>query len=214
MIFMKSLGNVFILGDSYSTFEGVIPENFDAYYPSAEQRDSLKTAEETWWMHVINETNSHLLKNCSYSGTTVCNITYEGKYCPDTSFVGRIADWLDTGEYKPSDIDTIFVFGGTNDSWADSPIGKPKYSGRTDEDLKSFSPALCELFEILKKTCPKARIINITNTDLKEEISSVMSEICAHYSIQNIVLTKIDKDHGHPTVLGMKNIADEILAAL
>lgn len=211
---MKSLGNVFILGDSYSTFEGVIPENFAAYYPSAEQRDSLKTVEETWWMHVINETNSHLLKNCSYSGTTVCNITYEGKYCPDTSFVSRIADWLDTGEYKPSDIDTIFVFGGTNDSWAESPIGKPKYSGRTDEDLKSFSPALCELFETLKKTCPKARIINITNTDLKEEISSVMSEICAHYSIQNIVLTKIDKDHGHPTVLGMKNIADEILAAL
>ena len=106
------------------------------------------------------------------------------------------------------------MFGGTNDSWAESPIGKPKYSGRTDEDLKSFSPALCELFEILKKTCPKARIINITNTDLKEEIWSVMSEICAHYSIQNIVLTKIDKDHGRPTVLGMKNIADEILAAL
>lgn len=211
---MKSLGNVFILGDSYSTFEGLIPENFAAYYSAETRRNGLQHADETWWMRVINETGSALLANCSYSGSTVCNTGYDGQYCPDTSFVGRIGSRINTDSCKASDIDTIFVFGGTNDSWANSPIGSPKYSDWTEDDLRSFAPALCKLFAYLKETCPSARIINITNTELKEEISSVMAEICSHYFTENVILKKIDKADGHPTVLGMKNIADEIKSAL
>ena len=40
------------------------------------------------------------------------------------------------------DPDIILVFGGTNDSWAGSPIGEYVWADWTDEQLYSFRPAM------------------------------------------------------------------------
>lgn len=42
-----------ILGDSYSTFRGFIPEDRECYYPSPERVDDVLPVEHTWW----NEAN-------------------------------------------------------------------------------------------------------------------------------------------------------------
>jgi hypothetical protein len=38
---------VSILGDSYSTFIGVIPSNYATFYPN--DRNDVKEIEQTWW---------------------------------------------------------------------------------------------------------------------------------------------------------------------
>ena len=39
---MKSIGNVFVLGDSYSTFKGYIPEGYATYYGDKEEKEKEK----------------------------------------------------------------------------------------------------------------------------------------------------------------------------
>ena len=70
------LGNVFILGDSYSTFEGYIPDGYVAYYKEdgpqyIEEFSEMKSyerdvfrVEQTWWYDFVRE-NGKLLTYCS-----------------------------------------------------------------------------------------------------------------------------------------------------
>ena len=38
---------VSILGDSYSTFQGIIPANYSTFYPN--NQNDVKEVEQTWW---------------------------------------------------------------------------------------------------------------------------------------------------------------------
>ena len=76
---MVDLGKVFILGDSYSTFEGHIPEGYATWYYKDIRNDTdVEKAEQTWWKKVLDNTKSELVLNCSYSGTTICHTGYSG----------------------------------------------------------------------------------------------------------------------------------------
>ena len=141
------LGNIFILGDSYSTFKGHIPEGFSSYYsengpwylvahPNEAQpseRD-VRTVEQTWWYPLAKE-HGELILNCSWSGTTICNTGYDGCDNSKVSFIARLEKLLDEGFFKENKIDTIFLFGGTNDSWSNAPLGEKIHTGHTKEDL-------------------------------------------------------------------------------
>ena len=59
-----------------------------------------------------------------------------------------------------------------------------------------------------------ANIYFILNDGLRDEINTSVKTICAHYGIQCIELTNIDKKSGHPSVAGMKQIADQVGAAV
>ena len=73
------LGNVMIFGDSYSTFTGAVPEGFRVYYTgNRETPPDISSAEELWWSRLLRETESALVQNNSYSGSTVCNTGYNG----------------------------------------------------------------------------------------------------------------------------------------
>lgn len=146
---MKNLGNIFILGDSYSTFEGYIPEGFDPYYKNSgpyyegekgklDENDVFKV-NETWWYDLCNE-NGKLLRNCSWSGTTICNTGYDKRDNSTCSFIARFDSLVKEGFFEKNKVDTFFLFGGTNDSWADSPIGELMFEGWTHKDLYSVLP--------------------------------------------------------------------------
>ncbi len=46
---MTNIGNLFILGDSYSTFEGYIPEGYAAWYINAGKPETDVTRlDQTW----------------------------------------------------------------------------------------------------------------------------------------------------------------------
>ena len=110
--------------------------------------------------------------------------------------------------------DIIFIFGATNDSWANSPIGDFKYADWTKEDLYTFRPALSYLLTNMIDYYPNIKIYYILNDGLKDEISSSVKEVCQHYDIPVIELKDIDKKSGHPSIKGMEQIASQIKEAL
>ncbi len=210
-----NLGNIVIFGDSYSTFEGFVPSGNAIYYFKNEGATDVRDVKETWWHQLINETDSKLILNDSWSGSTVCNTGYHNSDASETSsFICRVNKYIADGFFEKNQIDTIFVFGGTNDSWADSPIGKMKFEDWKKEELYSYLPAAAYLLKTLKEQLPNTRIIWIVNSDLKDEVYEGTINICEHYSIQHIELKDIDKCCGHPTVKGMGQIKNTVLQNL
>lgn len=195
---------VSILGDSYSTFKDYNPEGYAPFYPDA--HNDVTEVGQTWWSLYIEAKGYQLEKNNSWGGTTVCSTGYFGRDAANTCFLSRV-DML-------GDPDIIFVFGGTNDAWGRSPIGEYKYSDWTDEDCKTFRPALACLFDKLQKRYPNAQIYSILNSELREEINESMRAVCEHCGVQLIELHDIDKQNGHPSVSGMKAICDQLLEAI
>jgi hypothetical protein len=106
--------------------------------------------------------------------------------------------------------DIIFIFGATNDSWAGSPIGDFKYEGIKKADLYEFRPALAHMLRWMTDRYVNTEIYFILNTELKEEINTSVKTICAHYGVPVITLTEVDKISGHPSVKGMRQIADQV----
>lgn len=195
---------VSILGDSYSTFQGIIPANYSSFYPN--DRNDVVEVEQTWWSLYIKAKGYQLEKNNSWGGTTICGTGYGGMDFSRNNFIARV-DSLGSP-------DIIFVFGGTNDAWANSPVGEYQYADWTKEDCKNFRPALACLLDKLQKRYPEAAIYSLLNSELREPINESMREICKHYNIQLIELHDIDKQNGHPSISGMKSICDQLLTGL
>lgn len=195
---------VSVLGDSYSTYKGYIPENYAPFYPDA--NNDVKDVEQMWWSLYIDAKGYQLEKNDSWGGTTICGTGYGMMDSSRSAFTSRV-DQL-------GDPDIIFIFGGTNDAWAGSPIGEYQYSDWTKEDCKSFRPALACLLDMLMKRYPDAEIYSILNSELREEINESSREICKHYGIQLIELHDIEKQNGHPSVKGMKSICEQLIEAI
>ena len=195
---------VSVLGDSYSTFVGIIPDNYAPFYPDG--RNDVKAVEQTWWDLYIKANGYELEKNDSWGGTTICGTGYFGMNSTSSSFFSR-AGLL-------GDPDIIFVFGGTNDAWANSPVGNYKYSDWTTQDCMNFRPALAFLLHTLKTFYPKAKIYSILNSELREEINESMRTVCKHYEVQLIELHDIDKQNGHPSIAGMQAICDQLQKAI
>ena len=98
---MAKLGNVLLLGDSYTTFKGYIPEGNAAYYSTSEKSitDAVQV-EQTWWHQVISKTESNLVLNESWSGSTVCNTGYNAADFTHVSFMTRLTKLIDGGFFK------------------------------------------------------------------------------------------------------------------
>jgi hypothetical protein len=203
-----------ILGDSYSTYKGWIPEDYAYWYADEgnECENDMRSVEQTWWRMFTREKELLLLANCSYSGSTVCNTGYDGADATDTSFLHRMKREL--GEKRKKDIaqpDILIVFGGTNDFWAGSPVGEISYGSWSEKDLKSFAPAFCCMMDYLKRYNPKSRIYNVVNDEITGPIRDIMAEVCVHESIANIELHGVKKENGHPNAAGMRAISDQLL---
>lgn len=196
--------NMSILGDSYSTFKGyVTPEkNLCFYRPVSKFPNDVHEVKQMWWWILKEKMGYKIEKNNSYSGSTICNTGYAKNDYSDRSFVTRMKNI--------GNPDLLFIFGGTNDCWAGSPLGDFKFGNWTKQDLYKFRPAFAFMINYLKVAHPHMRIINICNSDLDGEYNASMAEICKHYNVENIQLIKIDKQYKHPSILGMHRIAEQI----
>ena len=194
---------VSILGDSYSTFIGIIPANYSSFYPN--DRNDVTEIGQTWWSLYIQAKGYALEKNDSWGGTTICGTGYGRMDSSRNNFISRV-DSL-------GNPDLIFVFGGTNDAWANSPMGEYQYSDWTKEDCKNFRPAVACLIDMLKQRYPNAEFCFILNSELKETVNESMREICNHYNVKLVELHDIEKQNGHPSINGMKSICEQLLEA-
>ena len=198
-----------ILGDSYSTFYGyVTPATNLCWYgvPGEVKENDVTQVEETWWYQLMDGEKFCLECNNSYSGSTVCNTGYDKADYSDRSFIARMDDL--------GNPDVILVFGATNDSWAEVPLGDFVYGDWTTASLYKFRPAFSYMLNYLVTHYPSASIYQITNTELSAEITASIEEICRYYQVVNIRLSDVDKQWGHPSVSGMASICRQVRAIL
>lgn len=208
----QSSKSISILGDSYSTFQGYLQPDTNAvwYWDNVEAMNTdVHHVRETWWHQFIKKNGYRLCVNNSFSGSTIC---YSGYKTVGPDFTDYSDRAFVTRLDKLGCPDIIFVFGGTNDSWAGSPIGEYKYSGWTREDLFSFRPAMACLLEKLIDHYPNVKIYFLLNDDLRDEIDESVKTICSHYEVDLIELVDIHKINGHPSVKGMRQICEQIEA--
>ena len=207
----KKINNVLIIGDSYSTFRGYIPEGYAVYYDENSGTDVFKV-ENTWWHRFVSETGINLVLNDSWSGSTVC---YTGRQSPEygyrSSFVNRMHLMLREDFFKKNNVDTVFIFGATNDSWLETtPKGEPQLSDWNEEDLYSTLPAISYMLHRLKEELPDGNVVYIINTDLQEKIVDAIKEASDKFGTSYIELKDIDKTSGHPTTKGMAQICEQV----
>lgn len=202
--------SVSILGDSYSTFEGYLtPDTMDIWYFENKQdprRTDVKSVGETWWMQLIKKKNWKLELNNSWSGSTICYTGYGDEDYRLRSFITRVP--------ALGCPDIILIFGGTNDSWSNAPVGEYKYADWRRADLYTFRPAMACMLHKIKERYPTADVYFISNDGLKPEITESMAQICKHYDVPMIQLENISKTAGHPNVKGMTQIAEQLDKAI
>ena len=208
--------NAIIFGDSYSTFENYLPDGYKAYYSKNEDLGTGVTqVYQTWWYQVIAETDIKLVLNDSWSGSTISFTGYDNKDCSQSSsFIYRLTKLIEQGFFIKNKIDTVFVFGGTNDSWANAPLGELKYENWDNNDLYYVLPAICYFLKILRDTLPEASIYCLINTELKSQIHDGMRRACPKYKVTEVLFENIDKKSGHPTIKGMNDIKNTVLGVL
>ena len=210
------LGNILIFGDSYSTFEGWIPDGYAIYYTKNRKDEPIVyDVKNTWWKRLIDATEATLVQNNSWSGST---IGYTGYNASDnshsSSFIYRFEKHLSEGFFEKNKIDTLFVFGGTNDSWCNAPLGEFRLGKSEESELFSVLPAIGHFATRLKEALPNTRIVFIGNCGIKEVVTDALARACEHYGFKYIALNNIDKISSHPTELGMAQICEQILASI
>ena len=209
---------ILIFGDSYSTFRGYVPEGFAIYYctegRSPEEPVTKMDIDETWWRRLINATGAEIVQNNSWSGSTVCYTGYSGDCSHSQSFIYRYRKLCEEGFFEKNQVDTVLVFGGTNDSWAKAPLGELKYSDFKEEELFSVLPAMAYFMDRLKRDLPDSRIVFIANCDINPIIIEGIKTAGEHLGVEVIELRDIDKQRSHPTVKGMEQIFEQVYAAL
>jgi lysophospholipase L1-like esterase len=202
--------NLLIFGDSYSTFEGYIPEGYAIYYHEGHSNTDVTKVTETWWHQVAKEADLNLVLNNSWSGSTIGYTGYNNAdNSKSSSFVYRLNQLVENGFFQKNRIDTVFVFGGTNDSCANGPLGE-----LDGTDLYCVLPAISLFFDNLRKTLPNADIYCLINTHLKPEVSAALKTVSERHGITPIAFEHIEKQNGHPTIKGMQEIKEDVLKAL
>jgi len=199
---------VAVLGDSYSTFEGFIPQGYATWYSptSPAKNTDVNKVEQTWWWQLIKEGGYKMGNINSYSGSTICNTGYRDEDYSDRSFVNRCM--------LLGNPDIILICGGTNDSWANVPIGNYQYEKWKRADLYCFRPAMAKMLSTIRQRYPNVEVYFILNSELKDEINASVKEICKKYQVPVIALHDIDKQSGHPTIKGMKSFAEQVLKVI
>lgn len=196
-----------VLGDSYSTFDGYIPQGNEPWYPTANKAtNDVRQVEQTWWWQVINEGGYRLGVNESYSGSTVSYTGYRGDDYRERSFITRLP------RIAPPDV--LLIFGATNDSWCGAPIGDFKYDSLTRGHFYEFRPALGYLVQEAKRRMPGTHIVFIINSELKDDITKSIITVCKKFGVDYLLLHDIEKQAGHPSIQGMKAIKEQVLQKL
>ena len=150
---------------------------------------------------MIDDNGLELLINNSWSGATICNTGYNGEDYTHRSFLTRSTN---LGENP----DLIIVFGGTNDSWAGSPLGEADGT-----DMYTVRPAAKALFKNIKTAYPEAVCIAIINTELSKDVEDAIVNACEIEDVPVVKLEAIDKQYGHPSINGMKQISSQVWKA-
>ena len=192
-----------ILGDSISTFEGYIPNDYKYFYP--QPYGDVRNIYQTWWMKVINGLGAGLYVNNAYGGSTVCNFD---EY--STSNDKR----LESLRINENVSDVLLIFMGTNDCAS-------KYV-----NANSFEQAYMDMLYKLQTISPNTEIILINlpisklyTIDSQYELNQVIRKCAKEFNYELIDISGLDLtneliDNAHPNSNGMKSLSKALLDSL
>lgn len=215
----SGLMRVGIFGDSISTFGGELSNpDYWEWYPlndtnvdvDGKEHLAVDSREKTWWWRLIYEHMKAgvLDANNSWSGTKIIHETVNGKggLPRDSGFVDRINDF--------NSPDVIIVFGGTNDSLKDTPVGDYQWDvPMEDMNLAQFRSAYVYLVRKLQATYDGVQLILVIGDSLTPEYETSIMEIAEHFSLPyvNLVGENVSKiDSVHPDAEGHELLARKI----
>ncbi|MBQ4602399.1 MAG: hypothetical protein IJB24_06000, partial [Clostridia bacterium] len=147
-------------------------------------------------------------------GSTVGFTGYEGENTDVNSFIARLEKYIAEAFFENEDVDTLFIFGGTNDCWCGAEVGEVQFDGFKKSDLYRVLPAVCYMIKRSKEALPDTKIYWLINTELTDSITEGIKTACRHYDIEYITFDHIEKIDGHPTPKGMTEIKDAIMKHL
>ena len=205
--------NLLIIGDSYSTFKGYLPEEGHKFWycPEGRPQTDVTKVEETWWYGLLDELNLNLVRNDSWSGSPISFWGWDNVDCSySSSFIYRLEKLIDEGFFKENKIDIVIGFGATNDSWIGTEAGEIKLTDFKRDDFYRVCPAVCYFIGKMKEAAPDADVIFIQNTGLRDEIAAAIKEACDHFGVRRLELHDIAKQSGHPNILGMSQIREQV----
>ena len=207
------LGNILIYGDSYSTYEGSIPQGYACYYTKEKKEGEpfLPGVESTWWYPIVTREGNRLVQNNSWSGSTVCHTGWHGVDASKTSsFLCRLEKHIAEGLFEKEKIDTVFVFGLTNDIWAKAPLGEAKFENFEEKDLFCVLPAIACMLKRLREVAPTSRVLWIVNNGISGKMAETIRASCELYGAEALFLEPLEKLDGHPTAKGMSQITAQV----
>ena len=200
-----------IIGDSISTFEGVIPSSHRKYYPTS--GCDVDDWTKTYWGLLINEYwHCELDVNTSWSGSSVASGKAGSVRVPfvDHSRLDLVKD-----------ADCVLLFGGTNDAIAANEIGLGDFNYDTPlaqmDTYRRFRDAYIYVIRYLQEKHPGIRIICIIGTDIFGDYVSSVEIIAKHYGLKYVDF-RADKGPGkvsiysgsHPDAAGHAYMAQRI----
>lgn len=215
------------MGDSISTYIGY-SNNADknsttgenAIYYGHQQKNTMLSVDETWWMKTINRTGTNLLVNNSWSGDT---LTGSGK---GLTRCEQLHD--DTGENAGTNPDIIAIYFGINDfdTSVSTATFKTAYSQMLAKIKNKYSNSengtYAKIFVFTH--VPNQRRIDDTALraynkiikDLAEEYDCVVVDLYENSGItaENCLSYMSDTIALHPNRLGMQKISDCFVKAL
>ena len=89
-------------------------------------------------------------------------------------------------------------------------MGEVKLEGFEREDFYSVLPAIGFFISKVKSLLPNANIIFLINDVLKPEIKNAIKKASDYNGTRYLALSDIGKQSGHPNVVGMIGIKEQV----
>ena len=198
-----------ILGDSISTFNGIIPSDHRPYYPSTNSACADVTSwEKTYWGHLVKDYwKCELDVNSSWSGSCVAD---GDPTVVRTPFVKRCS------LFKNPDV--IILFGGTNDSQPARQIALGEFDFNSAPEALNkharFRESYIWVIKTLQKNYPDAQLICIVGNHIDGEYGNSVKTIAEHFNLPVVDFRGDQKvtvySELHPNAAGHAYMAEKI----
>lgn len=206
-----------VLGDSISTFDGMIcNEDYGPFYPDSDpnvgtgSENAVDCKEKTYWWRLIYDHMQHgqLDVNSSWGGTRVVHEMKTGRKTGKSigaGFIDRAYDFVDP--------DIIIIHGGTNDKNQSSAMGSYDWDYPIGQlDVNSYKSAYIQLIKMLQLRYEGVQLIIIVGDRLGDYAQPTI-DIAQHFGLPYVsfVGVTIEKCKGsHPTSAGFALMAERI----
>lgn len=148
-----------ILGDSISTYQGYIPDGYAYWYP----RGDVDSVDKTWWKKLIDLSGMILVKNASWSGSTVTGDT--GSSSAGAGCSNARIDDLKNGNVLP---EIIICYISTNDWAYNNELGS--YDSKENVDttsstISNIADAYALMLYKIRNNYPNAIVYCVTSLE-------------------------------------------------